>query len=358
MPEWEDMCRDMNNKTLKKAKKATLAMALVTLMPNISVAEDSRPGFYERKAEGWFFYEVEPEEPEEEEKEVPEYKQATVQPTPNSSKQEQMAQSEGPEYFSAAWFRENLPKYRDAWWDNPTIENAKAFAYMQRFAIDRSEQAQDAYELAILGDPYLDELSRRPYATFASQQVDSKAGEERQRLLETVASRVGLFFFYQSNCKMCEIQAPIIKMLEQRYGFTIVAVSSDNTPLPGNIFPEFKVNRGHAEQLGVVTYPALFLASPDGRFAPVGQGVMSLPDTANRILITARRAGWISDDEFNKTRALVNTDNNIAEILTNKTGKASLEEIMTDDKGNYIPPEQLMKFIREKIKEKQDVQKE
>ena len=79
---------------------------------------------------------------------------------------------------------------------------------------------------------------------------------------------------------------------------------------------------------------------------------MSLPDTANRILVTARRAGWISDDEFNKTRALVNTDNNIAEILTDKTGEASLEEIMTDDKGNYIPPEQLMDFIREKIKEK------
>ncbi|WP_412500626.1 conjugal transfer protein TraF [Vibrio cyclitrophicus] len=344
MPEWENMCGDMNNKTLKKA---TLALALIASMPNISVAEDSRPGFYDRKAEGWFFYEVEPEE-----KEVPKPKPVAVQPPPPPPEQEQMAQSEGPEYFSAAWFRENLPKYKDAWWDNPTIENAKAFAYMQRFAMDRSEQAQDAYELAILGDPYLDEVSRRPYATFASQQVDSKAGKERQTLLGTVASRVGLFFFYQPNCEMCEIQAPIVKMLEQGYGFTVVAVSSDGTPFPGNIFPEFKVDNGHAEQLGVVTYPALFLASPDGSFAPVGQGVMSLPDTANRILVTARRAGWISDDEFNKTRALVNTDNNIAEILTDKTGEVSLEEIMTDDKGNYIPPEQLMDFIREKIKEK------
>ncbi len=110
--------------------------------------------------------------------------------------------------------------------------------------MDRSEQAQDAYELAILGDPYLDEVSRRPYATFASQQVDSKAGKERQTLLGTVASRVGLFFFYQPNCEMCEIQAPIVKMLEQGYGFTVVAVSSDGTPFPGNIFPEFKVDNG------------------------------------------------------------------------------------------------------------------
>ncbi|MDP2515969.1 hypothetical protein Q8W15_04865 [Photobacterium damselae subsp. piscicida] len=90
----EDMCGDMNNKTLKKA---TLALALIASMPNISVAEDSRPGFYDRKAEGWFFYEVEPEE-----KEVPKPKPVAVQPPPPPPEQEQMAQSEGPEYFSAA----------------------------------------------------------------------------------------------------------------------------------------------------------------------------------------------------------------------------------------------------------------
>lgn len=60
----------------------------------------------------------------------------------------------GPEMFSAEWFRENLPKYKDLAWNNPTVENVRTFLYLQRFAIDRSEQFSDATELAVVGDPF------------------------------------------------------------------------------------------------------------------------------------------------------------------------------------------------------------
>jgi conjugal transfer pilus assembly protein TraF len=49
-----------------------------------------------------------------------------------------------------AWLRDNLPKYKDIAWDNPTIENLRAFLYLQRFAIDRSEQLADIAELAVV----------------------------------------------------------------------------------------------------------------------------------------------------------------------------------------------------------------
>lgn len=81
--------------------------------------------------------------------------------------------------FSAEWFRENLPKYKDLAWNNPTVENVRTFLYLQRFAIDRSEQFSDATELAVVGDPFLDEITRRPAATFASQQVDRDAGNAK-----------------------------------------------------------------------------------------------------------------------------------------------------------------------------------
>ncbi len=53
---------------------------------------------------------------------------------------------------------ENLPKYKDLAWNNPTVENVRTFLYLQRFAIDRSEQFSDATELAVVGDPFLMKL--------------------------------------------------------------------------------------------------------------------------------------------------------------------------------------------------------
>lgn len=324
-----------------KPGKEILATVLTVVLPCLNATEGGKEGFYDRKSEGWFWY-----------KEEPEPKKPVIKKLVNKQAKLPASENTGPEHFSAAWFRENLPRYKDAWWDNPTIENARVFAYMQRFVMDRSEQAQKSYELAVLGDPFLDEVSRRPYATFASQQVDKAAGEEREKLLEKIAQRVGIFFFFERNCEMCEIQVPIVKMLEQQYGFTVIPISADGSPLHTNTFPNYKTDRGHARQLGVVTYPALFLISPDRSFAPVGQGVMSLPDAVNRILIASRQNGWISDVEFNRSKPLMNTGNRIDGILQDYIKKSPADIPTTDRKGNYIPPEQLTKIVRKALPEK------
>ncbi|WP_369702082.1 conjugal transfer protein TraF [Citrobacter freundii] len=39
-----------------------------------------------------------------------------------------------------------------------------------------------------------------------------------------------------------------------------------------------------------MTFPAVYLASPDGQFAPIGQGPMSLPELNHRILVAAKNA--------------------------------------------------------------------
>ena len=93
-------------------------------------AEDKTPGFYERKAEGWFWYAVEAEESAPEEEERPAIPLAATQ-TPSAP-------------FSAAWLRVNLPKYLDLAWNEPSVENLRAFLYLQRFAIDRAEQFSGA----------------------------------------------------------------------------------------------------------------------------------------------------------------------------------------------------------------------
>ncbi|WP_022635566.1 MULTISPECIES: conjugal transfer protein TraF [Gammaproteobacteria] len=338
--------------TMKKSPLNLLLLASLTLGASHQAwAQDSTSsGFYERKEEGWFWYKEEPKEPEKKPEKPKPKPVAEAKPAPSKPTDPQPS---GPEMFSAKWFRENLPKYKDLAWNDPTVENVRTFLYLQRFAIDRSEQFSDATELAVVGDPFLDEITRRPAATFASQQVDRDAGNAKNMLLKSVADRVGIFFFYKSDDDYSELQAPLIKMLEQGEGFSIIPVSMDGKPLPSGIFPNYKTDEGHAKQLGIVTFPAVYLASPDGQFAPIGQGPMSLPELNHRILVAAKRNGWVSDEEFNRTRPVLNLENNIAERLASPELGSDLQQLSqaSGDKDNFVPPEQLMKYIRDKLQE-------
>jgi len=326
---------------------ATLALA--GALP-VEAQESVKHGFYERKAEGWFWYQKEPVAPEKKlekpkPKPVAKVQAAPPEPVP--------VQANNPEMFSAQWFRENLQKYKDLAWNNPTVENVRVFLYLQRFAIDRSEQFSDATELAVVGDPFLDEISRRPAATFASQQVDRDAGNAKNQLLKSVAERAGLFFFYRSDDDYSQLQAPLMQMLEQGEGFSIVPVSMDGKPLPDGLFPQYKIDDGHAKKLGIATFPAVYLVSPSGQFAPIGQGAMSLPELNHRILIAAKRNGWVSDEEFNRTRPLLNRESNLAERLASAELPTELKQLSADNGGDdhFVPPEQLMRYIRTKLQE-------
>ena len=310
-------------------------------------AQSVQTGFYERKNEGWFWYKEElpttAQKPKKRRAVSPSVAVSSPPPIPTKPA--------APNLFSAKWFRENLPKYKDLAWDNPTVENVRLFLYLQRFAIDRSEQFSDSTELAVVGDPYLDEISRRPTATYASQQIDRNAGHARTQLLRAIATRVGIFFFFRSNDEHSDLQAPLIKMLEQREGFAVMAISNDGKALPSNLFPAYRTDNGHAKQLGVITYPALYLASPDGQFAPIGQGPMSLPEINQRILVAAKRNGWVSDQEFDQTRPLLNRESNIAERLVPEQFDADLQHLSSHNTtaDNFIPPAQLMQYLRDKL---------
>lgn len=319
-----------------------------------ALAEEA-PRFYERKSEGWFWYAPEPVE--EEPAPPPEIPQLAVEPPVEEQPAHDAATPAGPAPFTAEWLRENLPKYRDAAWDNPTIENVRAFMYLQRFAMDRSQQFADVAELAVIGDPFLDEVSRRPSATFATQSLDRIAGAERGRLLSQIAERVGLFFFFRgSDCPACDVQAPLIKALEDSEGFAVVPISVDGKPLAGGEFPAYRVDQGQAAALGIETLPAMFLVSPEGEFAAIGQGVLSLSDLGHRILIASRRHDWVTEDEFNRTRPVLNWDTNIAERLAGPLNEADIADLAQThaepDSNTFIPPDKLLEHIRAKLQGK------
>lgn len=346
--------------TIKKA--ILIALGLSMAYPSVgspSYESQSDPSrFYERKEEGWFWYnEEEPDEPFELEEEP----QVAAQPEPEPETQYSgpieglgNSESDGPEVLSAEWFRVNLPKYLDAAWENPTIENVRAYMYLQRYAIDRSEEFSDVSELAVVGDPFLDEESRRPSATFASQKLDKEAGIEKESLATKVASKAGIFFFYESDSQSSQLQAPIIKRLEAMHGFTVLPIAIDGEPLPGGIYPNFQPDSGQAEKMGVESYPAIYLVSENREVEPVAQSVLSLAELRHRVILVAKRRGWVSNDEFNKARPIRNLHNNLAAILDAHAADLSRLDADTttkpgEEKTRFISPDKISDFIRKNI---------
>ena len=261
----------------------------------VSIADDPSQGrgptYYDRNAEGWYWY----HDPIQEEEKQPERKvgeKPTSQSAPTS------------EPFSAAWVREMLPKYKDLAWTNPTPENVEAYYLLQRFAIDRSQKFAQVAQSVVIGNPYLDEVNRRPLASYAIPSVDKQAGIETGNLMKKISEKAGLFFFFKSGCSYCETMAPILKYLESD-GFDILAISVDGGQLESTQFSNTKVDAGHAQKLGVTATPALFLVSEKGEFTALGQGMMAYSDLQKRIMIVAAREGWITEEDINKTRPIM-----------------------------------------------------
>jgi len=117
-----------------------------------------------------------------------------------------------------------------------------------------------------------------------------------------VAHKAGILFFFRSDCPYCHIQAPLLAVLEKRFGFKVYAVSLDGKPMPGELYLDFHTDRGQANLLGVISTPALFLMKPPDGLLPLSQGALSLDELTSRILQAAHESGWIDDAVFDATR--------------------------------------------------------
>lgn len=286
-------------------------------------------GFFDRKAEGWFWYD-DPVEPEEIIEPEPEPKIAEI-PEPEESME---AVPVGPEPFSAAWLRDNMSKYLDIATDEPTVENVRNYMYLQRIAMDKATIFSEVSQMAVIGDPYLDETTNRPFATFAAQDLDRKANLKTDQIIKTIAERAGLFYFFDDG-ESSLIQAPLLDLLVTQNGFHILPISVTGNDLFNNPFGDYVVDNGHSEQLNIKSYPALYLVSGiTGKLSPISQSIISLPELKERILTIARRENIISDDEFKSTKPAFNVDNNLAPLFEH-IDMHKVQAIGSDKNSNY-----------------------
>ena len=308
------------------------------------------PNYYQRHAEGWYWYiDPEREEPPKAEKTLPDL----INVAPSS-----LLQTSVHKPFSAQWVRVMLPRYLDLAWSNPTPENVRAYFMLQRFAVDRSQKFADVAQRMVIGNPYLDETNRRPLSSFGIPAVDREAGVQTSNLLKRITTKAGIFFFFKGGCQYCELQAPVIKVLEN-FGFDVLAISIDGAQLASAQFENIRLDSGHAAKLGVTATPALFLVSEQGGFSPLGQGLLSLDELKKRILIVAAREKWITEKDFDETRPLMvensGPEYNLSEkqLVQNadrKNGESQnmpsiTETSLKTDEDGFIKPAELIAFF-------------
>jgi len=304
-----------------------------------AIANDTNDArFTERKEEGWFFYnETYEEEPEKVEPPPPEPPPTVTVVEPPKPQEMAPAPSEPPPPLSAEWMRENLPKYMDRAWNDPSPENVQAFFTLQRYAMDRSGEFAEVAQKVTMGNAMLDESSRRPFSTFAAQDLDRFAGQQRTALLDKIASTAGLFVIYSSECRLCQTMAPVLAHLNGQFEMT--PISMDGKDLPGAPFPRMRPDQGHAEQLGVQALPAIYLVSQEAEFIPLAQGATSLTELRERIVLGAMQMGLVTQEEYNRTRTVNNLHLNLAKQPINL-------ESNPDDPTGFIDPAVLIQSLQ------------
>ena len=343
-------------------RKNLLTVSAAALLYGMAVTAAPLPGsgsFWDKSGEGYWWYAVEPKpapvkKPEEKKPPVAAAETKTEEKKTDTP-EPAAAVPAAPAVFSADWVKKNLEVYRKAAWDNPTVENLRAYLYLQRFAMDRSEQFAYAGQMAVQGDPFLDESARAPLGGSMNVNRTSFINAEQSHLLKKLYQRVGVFFVFKNNCYLCDEQAKILKAASRNFGITVKAVSVDQ-PASDNAtakeFPDFIVNPDIISQLQIRALPSsFFLDAEKGEIKPLVQGFVTQSDLNRRAITAAQQYSWLSEDDFKYVKPFDDITS-LASVLDADTPLARhLEKIKEEsnpygEDTNYIDPGVLVEEIR------------
>lgn len=261
---------------------------LTLLMTGYALAADSS-SHYGSKAEGWFWYKDPKEKPK---PAVPEPPKET-QPPPK--KPDEKPPEVKPAPFTTQWLKENYEKVKMAAIEHPDDKDKMAaYLYIQRMILDKSQNFATAAHQMANTDPLLDESNRIPLDTAAKFAVMRGFDRAKKDAIKEMASKGGLFFFFDTTCGHCLTQQQAIDWLVADYGFSIKNISVDGKGLPG--MRSWVKDEGQAKALGLRIMPTtVFVVPPNGYFI-ISQGFHSAETLGEKILMVAQAQNLLPPD--------------------------------------------------------------
>lgn len=277
-------------------------IALVTcLLSSFAHSEEVDPklsnsNFLKGQADGWFWYK-DPKEVPVKKPIIPLPEKIEMVKGEGKSIPSKLKPKDGKSPFSVAWLREAMPRLQEEAIDNPTTENVSAYLYAQRVTMDKAQVYAEKTQEVVASDPFLDENNRVPIASFASAQFDRSVSKGKEDAMKHIATKAGLWVFYDSSCTFCGPQVNQVNEIAKKYGFNTKFISVDNHALPGTLANlEWVKETGQAKNLNVTITPTTILVSPPNNYYVVSQGLMAQDALSDRLILAAQTHNMLSPD--------------------------------------------------------------
>lgn len=241
--------------------------------------------YWRSSKDGWFWY----EDP------APDEESPT--PTQATPRAEKLLTEQERDLAAHKEFQQRLENALNAAVANPSEANLAAFLETWAQARSKASVFTDRAQLLAARMPWVDETTQgtRPPNPAALRVYDQVATDHKDDLMRRLATTHGLYFFFRSDCPYCHAQAPMLKQLEQKYGFTVFPVSLDGKGIP--MYPRPARDNGISHQVmetlripeGHFQVPFTVLAEPSTRdLLPVGFGPMTAAEMTDRIAMLLR----------------------------------------------------------------------
>ncbi|MEJ6059264.1 conjugal transfer protein TraF [Aliivibrio salmonicida] len=281
-------------------------------------------------AAGWYFYN-ELEEP----KEVP-LEPALIVPLIAESN-ESKAKVKEDVVITSAWLRENLPKLQEEAQDNPTYANVRRYMYAQRIALDVSTKFAMVYGEVARREESLNESLRRPTSAMELSALSSEIRKAKDRVYAAVSGRVGILFFYASDCGYCEKMTPELERFSKRNKIEIQPISLDGLPLRGSTsFNEtFIVDDGRlVEKMPVAITPTFYLVDKEtGNTSAMAAGFQTSDKFEMSFFSTLRILEVITENQFQSTKQVKDI---LLADFSREDGKIKVNEEQVFEDPNYL----------------------
>ena len=215
-----------------KLRSEVLKCSIIAFLTLFSARVWSEAIFYQKKAEGWFWYEEHPKDKE------PLESLKTLTPSQTITVQ-----------------RETLEKQLHKAILEPSFENIKQYLYLQKGIMDQSQRFSENWQKVLLLEPALDETITHPVNQTARHIYLDAEKTRKEAKIKSFSEEYGLFFFFNSQCKFCEAFAPTVKIFADKYQWEVLPISLDGGTLAA--FPNPKTDNGLAARLKITTVPSL-----------------------------------------------------------------------------------------------------
>lgn len=193
------------------------------------------------------------------------------------------------EMFSAAWIRAKQQELLDLAITNPSYQNVRAYQYLNRLMLDKSDEFARMTQKVIDSDPMLSESVRVPISALARQQALWQIDQAKEGIIKDLSSKAGIWMFFDSSCNFCHSQFQVSRELAKKYGMEVRYVSTDGGVINGMNRKDIRFDKGarRAQALGIKVTPATVLMVPPDRAAIIAHGAMSLSELEQKIVTAA-----------------------------------------------------------------------